>query len=203
MYKTFTDKYTESNTYVVYDGSGVAMIVDLGTPARGVVDFCRAEGLTVRYLVLTHAHFDHAEYIDEYRAAFPEADVLAHRNEVVVMTEPRANMSAVTGCRRSYGTPTVELAEGDVITLGGDEYRVLLTPGHTPGSICLYSEKQKLMLTGDTLFEGAHGRTDFMFGSDEDMRASLRRLFAMDPEITILPGHYGTSKIGDEKGRVF
>ena len=77
-------------------------------------------------------------------------------------------------------------------------FKVLHTPGHTPGSICLLDEKSKIMYTGDTLFKNSYGRVDFKYGNPLQMRSSLLRLYSLDKDITFYPGHYGKSTIGEE-----
>ncbi len=198
MYKTFTVGLLGSNTYLVYDEeSREAMIVDCGNAPRDPLGVARELSLKIKYIVLTHAHYDHAEFVDEYARLLPDAEVIVHEREVAVMTDPVANVSQFFGTPRSYGYPTRTVKEGDALALGAAEYRVLSTPGHTPGSICLYSRGERLMLTGDTLFRYGYGRTDFKYGSDLDMMASLRRLAAMDGDITILPGHGESALICD------
>lgn len=204
MYKVFSSGLLGSNSYIVWDeASREAMIVDLGNPPSQILKFARENSLTVKYLVLTHAHFDHAHFTDEFREKFPEARLLLHKEEIKVMVDPEANVSGYFGTDESYGYPDTELSEGDEIRLGETVFRVLHTPGHTPGSICLYSKADALMLTGDTLFMGGRGRCDFKYGSEEDMEKSLRRLLSMDGDTVFLSGHGYSSKIADERGRVF
>ena len=204
MYKIFSQGLLGSNTVVVWDGiTNEAMIVDCGNPVRNILAFADMNALCVRYIVLTHAHFDHAEYLSEYIKAFPLARVVAHEREIAVMSDPVSNVSAYFSTPRTYGVPDIAVREGDAITLGNMKFTVLFTPGHTPGSICLYCREEKLLLTGDTLFEGGRGRTDFKLGSEDDMRASLRRLLAMDDDIIFVSGHGMPSRIGDERGRIF
>ena len=204
MYKIFSQGLLGSNTVVVWDGiTNEAMIVDCGNPVRNILAFADMNALCVRYIVLTHAHFDHAEYLSEYIKAFPSARVVAHEREIAVMSDPVSNVSAYFSTPRTYGVPDIAVREGDAITLGNMKFTVLSTPGHTPGSICLYCREEKLLLTGDTLFEGGRGRTDFKLGSEDDMRASLRRLLAMDDDIIFVSGHGMPSRIGNERGRIF
>lgn len=204
MYKIFSRGLLDSNTVVLWDGETCeAMIVDCGNPVRDILLFLEENALRVRYIVLTHAHFDHAEYLSEYRRALPSARVVAHEREITVMSDPVSNVSAYFSTPRTYGVPDIAVKEGDVLPLGNIEFSVLSTPGHTPGSICLFCKTERLLLTGDTLFEGRRGRTDFKLGSEVDMQASLRRLLAMDADIMFIAGHGMPSRIGDERGRVF
>ena len=204
MHKIFSRGLLGSNTYLVYDDdSREAMIVDLGNPPSEVVAVAKDMHLEVRYLVLTHAHFDHAEYIEKYRQAFPLARVVAHEREVAVMVNGEANVSIYFGEPKDYGYPDMTVRHGETITLGYLKFRVIHTPGHTPGSICLYSLTEGVMYTGDTLFRGGRGRCDVKYGSEWEMADSLKRLFAMDDNIVFFPGHSVSSTIGRERERVF
>ena len=95
-------------------------------------------------------------------------------------------------------SPNRTVKGGDVLTLGATAYDVISTPGHTPGSICLYSAAERVVFTGDTLFACGYGRTDFKYGSDVEMIASLRRLSKLPADVTVLSGHGGATTIGDE-----
>ncbi len=208
MIKTFSCGLLDTNTYVVWDEKSLeCMIIDCGVEPGMVSDFVSDNGLTVKYVVLTHGHFDHAHYVEEYEKAFAEAQIVCHENERVILFDPDANLSTHLGSRRAYSCNYTYLKEGDFLTLGeksGGEwmnFQVLSTPGHTPGCICLYDEKHKIMFTGDTLFKRSYGRTDFKYGDAEQMYSSLRRLYHMDKDITFYPGHYAPSTIGEETNR--
>ena len=204
MYKCFPYGLLGSNTYVVWDeASREGMIIDAGNPTDEIKRFCDKMVISVKYVILTHAHYDHAHYVGEYRDAFPEAKICAHREEVKVMVDPVANVSTYFGVYENYGYPDLELSAGDVISIGNTVYKVIHTPGHTPGSICLYDKEAKLMFTGDTLFMGGRGRCDFKYGSEEEIAKSLHKLLEMDGDIAFLSGHGGLSYIRDERGRVF
>ena len=204
MYKAFSAGLLGSNTYVVWDKESLeCMIVDCGNPIFEPQKFIKNEGLKVKYIVLTHSHYDHAHFVSDYCDAFPEARLCAHSEEIKLLSDAEANVSMYFGTPERYPTPDTELFGGDVLSVGKSDFKVISTPGHTPGSICLYSRDEKLMLTGDTLFMCGRGRTDFKYGSEEDIRASLKKLFSMDGDILFLSGHGAPSHIGDEIGRVF
>ena len=204
-YKKFCFGNMFSNTYLVWDeDSREAMIVDCGNPADRLEDEVRALGLRVKFVVLTHAHYDHVLYLDEYRSAFSDASILIGRLDLPLLRDPEGNVSYLFGDSRAFAGADGELSEGDTLSLGECIITVLHTPGHTPGCICLYSRESELMLTGDTIFAGGGiGRTDFKYGDFETLMASLKRIRSMNPSVTILPGHGGASKIEYEKRSIF
>ena len=178
-----------SNSYLVWDTeSGDGMIIDCGARPEGLKETADGNDVNVKYLVLTHGHYDHAEYLSEYARLFPKAETVAHEAESAVLSDPMANVSVYFGPGREYQLPDRTVKEGDTLALGELIFSVLSTPGHTPGSICLYCESEQVMFTGDTLFSAGYGRTDFKLGSPEDMRASLSRLFKMKG-VTFYSGH--------------
>ena len=209
MIKRFDRNAYGVNTYAVWnphtntDGRHEAMVVDAGHPPEEVVSFAEKENLQVKYIVLTHGHYDHVCYLPQYRALFPSASVICHEKESAVLGDEEANVSFLFGDPSVYQDADAKVNEGDVLTLCGKEdaemlsFKVLHTPGHTPGCICLYCASEKLMLTGDTLFDEGCGRTDFKYGNPAEMIRSLRRLYAMDPEITFYSGHGDSSIIRD------
>jgi glyoxylase-like metal-dependent hydrolase (beta-lactamase superfamily II) len=192
-----------SSVYIVYTKeSKRAMIVDCGVPIDEFIDFIVSEKLFVDYIVLTHGHFDHVDYIDKYVAIFRDAKILCHVDELKVLLDPEANLSPYIATTRVYRYPYVTVNEGDMISIGKNDeisFKIIHTPGHTPGSMCLLCEKDKVMITGDTLFKGSYGRIDFKYGSRMDMYASLCRLLSLDPEITFYPGHGESSAISKER----
>ena len=204
MYKCFSRGLLDSNVYVVWDEeSREAMIVDAGCRVSEISEFVSKKRLSVKYIVLTHAHYDHAHFAGEYKRCFEGAELCAHAKEIPVFSDYEANVSIYFGTPTSYDLPDKKLAEGSALKLGETEFKVLSTPGHTPGSICLFCESEKLMLTGDTLFMYGRGRTDFKYGSEDDISASLARLLAMDGDILFLSGHGAPSYIKNERGRMW
>ncbi len=204
MYKCFSSGLLNSNVYLVWDeNSREAMIVDAGCRVGEISEFVSKNELTVKYIVLTHAHYDHAHFVGEYKNHFAGASLCAHAREVPVFSDHEANVSIYFGTPTSYELPDKKLVEGNILELGDTAFKVLSTPGHTPGSICLYCEKEKLMLTGDTLFMYGRGRTDFKYGSESDIQDSLKRLLSMDGDILFLSGHGAPSYIKNERSRVW
>lgn len=208
MIKAFSCGLLETNTYVAWDeGTRDCMIIDCGVDPQIVQPFILENNLLVKYVILTHGHFDHAHYVEEYEKMFKDAKIVCHENEKTVLFDPEANLSPYMGTHRAYSCSYTYVREGDFIVLGNKcqgecmNFQILSTPGHTPGSICLYDESHKIMFTGDTLFKKSYGRTDFKYGNMQEMYNSLRRLYKMDKDITFYPGHYEHSTIGEETNR--
>ena len=199
MYKVFSRGLLGSNTYLVYDEKSLeGAIIDCGNPPREPLATACELGVNIKYIILTHGHYDHAEFVEEYARLLPSAEVVAHEAENAVLSDSLANVSHFFGTPRKYMCPDLAVKGGDVLTLGATAYDVISTPGHTPGSICLYSAAERVIFTGDTLFACGYGRTDFKYGSDVEMIASLRRLSNLPPDVTVLSGHGGATTVGDE-----
>ncbi|MBQ8163523.1 MAG: MBL fold metallo-hydrolase [Clostridia bacterium] len=199
MIKTFSSGLLDSNTYVVWNEALHAMIIDCGNDICKISEFIEKTGLCVDYIVLTHAHYDHIAYIDEYVEAYPKAKLICHREELCVVNDSEANLSAFFGKARSYDHEYETVDDGDIITLedeNGEEsvdFRVIHAPGHTPGCICFFNEKDRIMFTGDVLFAEGYGRTDLKYADPEKMRSTLYKLLPRVKGVKIYPGHGDTA----------
>ncbi|MBO5313406.1 MAG: MBL fold metallo-hydrolase [Clostridia bacterium] len=191
-----------SNTYIVWSRyGGECMIVDCGAKAECVNKIIEENKLRVKYIVLTHGHYDHADYIEEYIQLFKGAVIACHEDEIRVLYDVEANLSYWGDRAREYRADFTLLKDGDTLTLEKDTSRclsleVIHTPGHTPGSICLYSRENRIMLTGDTLFDRCYGRFDFKYGSFDMLMSSLEHLRSIDGSTVIYPGHDKKSTLG-------
>ena len=199
MIKKIDGGLLDSSVYIVYtEESKRAMIIDCGVPIRKITDFVRQEGLCVDYIVLTHGHFDHVDYIDKYAATFRDAKILCHVDELKVLLDPEANLTPYITTSKSYDYPYITVNDGSLISIGENDkitFKIIHTPGHTPGSMCLLCEEERLLITGDTLFKNGYGNTGFKYGNRVNLQASLVRLLSLDPDITFYPGHGEISKI--------
>ncbi len=185
-----------ANTYIIYDEkSNEAAMVDPGGMADKLMS--ETQDVNLKYIILTHAHFDHIGALEEV-AEKTGAEVVIHELEAHALTDPRYNLSTLAGVPENKRGADITVKEGDLIKLGDTEIKFIHTPGHTPGCMCIFVGDDDL-ITGDTLFYGSIGRTDFEGGSFAQMKESLERLASFDDEITIYPGHGEESTIGFEK----
>lgn len=178
-------------------------IVDPGADAEDIVAFCAARRLRPALIALTHGHFDHIGAIPGLLARWPDLPVhLASADAALAFSRANAWPPHYAPVTRP-ATLVEDLAEGATLSAAGLSARVLATPGHTPGSVCFLFAPEAagaapLLLSGDTLFAGSCGRTDFPGGSMAEMTASLARLAELAPETEVVPGHGLSTTIARE-----
>jgi hydroxyacylglutathione hydrolase len=176
------------------------LIVDTGLDDRDLVAYLAHHQLTPVAVVLTHGHADHIVGLDSLRRDYPGIKVYIHKLDATMLTDPQANLSAMTGVPFTTEPADVLLEDGDMVTEAGITLRVLHTPGHTPGGICLYAEQEGILFAGDTLFADGVGRTDFPGGSSEQLIESIgAKLLGLPDETVVYPGHAMRTTIGREK----
>jgi len=172
-----------------------------------ITDYLHSKNLDCKAIVLTHSHFDHITGIAQLKQAFPKAKIAIHKSEIAELANPPGPMGEAV--IRFFGElflldevasqPPADIALYDGATLdcvvgpdlGGENWKVISTPGHTPGSICIYNEKEKVLISGDTLFDyGGYGRTDMAGGDEGQIMHSLAMLRDRIPSGThVYPGH--------------
>ena len=193
------------NTYLLYNEHKDCIIIDPGCydeEERGFLsDFISQKQLTPRFLLNTHCHLDHVfgnKYVAETYGLTP----YIHELE-----KPLLDYAPISGLQYnlpfdSYSGPLCYLQEGELIRLGDDVLKVLFTPGHSPGSISFYCEKQSFVVSGDVLFHRSIGRTDLPGGNHETLIESIReQLFVLPDHTEVYSGHGGKTSIGTEKSQ--
>lgn len=189
----------QTNCYYLYEeGGSKALVFDPADRGEFLYQKLKEKGLTVAAVLLTHAHFDHVLGCDELKK-LSGAKVYACREEQPLCEDPMLNVSQMFG--RPVTVKVDEyLADGTVLEVGGMEFKLIATPGHTAGSCCYYFEKDKILISGDTLFEGSVGRTDFPTGSGATLIRSIKeKLLCLPDDTAVYPGHEGFTTIGDEQ----
>ncbi len=185
----------ETNCYIVSDEkTGETLVIDPADEPDRILDLC--EGLTIKYIVLTHAHFDHAGAVPEVKEA-TGAKIAFHPSDERAYFSV-AEQAALWGFESvPMPKPDILLSDGDELAVGSTTLRVIHTPGHSPGCICLLADG--VLFSGDTLFLGSVGRTDLPGGSFDELRASFRRLMGLPPDTVVFPGHGPSTTINAER----
>ncbi|MEO0630201.1 MAG: MBL fold metallo-hydrolase [Planctomycetota bacterium] len=189
----------QTNCYTVQCANEL-WIVDAGFEPEPLLELVADTGLTPTKLILTHAHPDHIAGVPAVLERHPGTPVLIHEAEQRWLTDANLNLSALMGKPLTIDAPDGTLAEGDTLTLGTSTWRVLHTPGHSPGSISLACDQVPVVIAGDALFAGSVGRTDFPNGSPDVLAESIRsKLYTLPDNTTVFPGHGPSTTIGHEK----
>jgi len=199
----FTFNPFEENTYIISNEHKECWIVDPGMfddrEKKVMIDFIESKQLVLKGIINTHAHIDHILGIqaltDKYNIPFR-----LHRDELPVLNRG-SETAAMFGFRfNEVPTPTSFIKEGEPLMLGDDEIKVLLTPGHSPGSISFYYPKGNWVIAGDVLFSGSIGRTDLPGGNFDVLINSIRtQLFPLPGDTKVLSGHGPATTIGEEQ----
>lgn len=187
MIKTFAAGPVSADTYILKDDiTGDTAVIDCGECTDEIADALKGEN--VKYILLTHGHFDHINGVYELKKLFPEARIAIHSLDAVCLSDDLLSLG------RGFGIACNEKCEADIILYDNDtlpfadsEIKVLHTPGHTKGGVT-YAYKNNLF-TGDTLFCRSVGRTDFPGGSFPVLHASVVRLFELEGDYKVYPGH--------------
>lgn len=187
----------EENCYIIGDSkTKQAIVVDPGDEPDRIIDLIKENGFEVKSIICTHAHFDHLGAIGDIKKA-TGAKILIN-NEDIELYEKVKDQAVFWGYELDdMPEPDGFLNEGDKVKVGNLAFKVLHTPGHSPGGICLYGEG--IVVTGDTLFQGSVGRTDFQGGDITKLKESFRRLLDLPEDTTVLSGHGSETTIGREK----
>lgn len=181
----------DTNCYIVSSEKGNAFIIDPADSADEIKDALRRDDLAAKFIVNTHGHIDHIK-----ADAVLSLPVYIHSLDAEIISDPQKNhMISFFGGFEPV-VPERLLEEGDLIKLDELTFKVIHTPGHTHGCICIYGEG--VLFSGDTLFKNGIGRTDIPRSSATDMENSLKKLSALDPDTVVYPGHGPKTSIRSE-----
>lgn len=201
--RSFTFNPLQENTYIIYNEEKDCLVVDpgcyFGNERRELQEFIEKYALLPKSLLNTHCHLDHV-FGNDFVSKTYLLDLHIHPLE-----KPVLDYAPTSGIQwgfpfGNYKGPLVYIREGEEISLGSDRLKILFTPGHSPGSICFYCEKQSFVIGGDVLFMESIGRTDLPGGDHETLLASIQtELFVLPDNTVIYSGHGPTTTIGHEK----
>ncbi len=198
--KTFVAGPVQANNYLVYDeASKEALLIDCSDYVAEIVDFVREHSLNVKYILLTHGHFDHVLGVNEMKKAL-NAKVYVHEGDMEQVLHTREIMMMFGLPFDGVVNPEIDgsLANAGMMTFSGEEIKIIETPGHTPGCVCYMIGD--IIFSGDTLFKGSLGRTDLPGGDFRAITHSLKEvLFKLNDNVKVYPGHGDPTTIGYEK----
>ncbi|MBK5278462.1 MAG: MBL fold metallo-hydrolase [Bacteroidia bacterium] len=201
--KTFVFNPFSENTYIVYDDTLAGVVIDPGCyemeEKNELDDFIKNKKLNIKYLLDTHAHIDHVlgnyHVKEKYKVPF-----LMHKKDESVLKAVKAYAPNYGFVNYTEALPDKFLEEGDEVTFGDSKLSVLFLPGHAPGHIGFYNEKEKILIGGDVLFQGSIGRTDLPGGNHETLISSIhQKLFVLPDDVVVYPGHGSPTTLGEEK----
>lgn len=191
------DLYT--NMYVVADEKTKdGILIDAGAGTDKIIDYIDFMEIKLRYIILTHCHADHISGLKALRKEYPRVPIVINEDDKKGMTDPTINQCEILGVDNNYIEADLVVKEGDVIKFGELEAKIIHTPGHTAGSMCILINDA--LFSGDTMFKHIYGRTDLKTGSEREIMWSIKDKLLQLPDDTIVyPGHGLTTIIREEK----
>jgi hydroxyacylglutathione hydrolase len=201
--RSFTFNAFQENTYVVFDETNEAVIIDPGCYSKEEMQqldgFIESSGLSIKYLLNTHCHIDHVlgnnHVKEKYNVPF-----LIHQKDLPVLKAVKSYASNYGFPLYSEALPDGFVTEGDKIEFGASSLEVIFLPGHAPGHVGFYNLGEKILLSGDVLFSGSIGRTDLPGGDFNTLIESIhQKLFVLPADVAVYSGHGRPTTIGKEK----
>jgi len=193
----------QTNCFCVRQNDEVpeCLIIDPGMGAEVLVQMLKENEYTPVEILLTHGHADHIGGVESLRQHWPGVRVSIHKDDAGMLTNPADNLSLMAGVMVQARPAEVLLNSEDIYyEAAGLRFKVLHTPGHTPGGICLYASDEDILFAGDTLFAGSVGRSDFPGGDHRMLIDMIRQKLLILPEqTTVYTGHGPATTIGNEK----
>ncbi len=194
--KPITGGMFESLSYLIGE-NGKGLLIDAGVSAEKVMQVASELNISIEKIILTHGHIDHVAELDNI-VEKTNARVYIHIDDELALTDARFNVSAYAGDVKTFKSKAEVLRDGSVVKLGELEFKIIHTPGHTPGSICI--QVNNSLFSGDTLFNSGYGRVDLPNGSFEDIyRSIVDRLFPLPDNMDVYPGHGIKTTIAAER----
>lgn len=189
----------QTNCYLIIDPKAQeSIIIDPGDDADYVIRIIQDEKVTPTKIIATHGHFDHILSVLELKLAFNIPFYANLKDEFLIKTAKKRAEHFLPNQADLVSPIDHNLTNKTIIKVGDSDLKVIETPGHTPGSICLYNKELKILFSGDTLFKEGVGRTDLSYSSNADLIKSLKRISSLSKNTTIYPGHGDSTILGKE-----
>lgn len=185
------------NCYILGDeDTNKGAVIDPGGSVEEILKTIREHELNIEYIILTHAHGDHIGGVPQLKN-LTNAKVIAHKDEKELLNDKEKNLTSTMSCGVVEIDADEYVKDGEILKLGNLDLKIIHTPGHTPGGMCILVDN--IMFSGDTLFAGSMGRCDLFGGNYDEMQKSLKKLSKLDDEITVFSGHGPATRLGVEK----
>jgi len=196
--KTLTLGAFQTNCHIFLDETtGEAVLFDPASEPDRIIDYIKSNGINVKYIILTHTHIDHIDGLDKVKA-YTDAQVVVHESEKDMLNDDNEVMAYLLNTNAPKARADITVSDGDILDLGENKLKILHTPGHTVGGICICCGDT--LFSGDTLFFESIGRTDFKGGSHTQLIKSItEKLMTLDEETIVYPGHGRATTIMYEK----
>lgn len=193
--KRFTSKMLGANTYILFNNNH-GVVIDPCTKVDIVKEFCLNNNIKIQLIILTHCHIDHTLYLNEYISEF-NVPFAIHRDGNRCNMDENLNGSRLFGMKKSFRSADLILNDGFKILIGEHTAEIIWVPGHSEGSVCIYADK--MLISGDTLFNLSIGRSDLPGGNQHKLKNSLQKLMNLPEDTIVYPGHGSFTTIKFEK----
>ncbi|MFO7815743.1 MAG: MBL fold metallo-hydrolase [Halanaerobiales bacterium] len=194
-----------TNCYLIGKKNSKAIVIDPGDDINKIMDMINKNDVKVKKIVNTHGHFDHISANQELKEK-TGAKIYIHESDSEALINPNKNLSTHLGKNNHLKLDKADytINEGDIIKIEDYKFEVLHTPGHSPGSICLFDGDNKVLISGDTIFSMGVGRTDFPGSSQAELIDSIEnKILPLPEDVEVYPGHGQATKIGEFKVKVW
>lgn len=194
--KVFESKFFPENCYAAITDDGV-FLVDPGEYTDKLREFVLKNAEKIKFILLTHRHFDHVVAVAQIIKDCPDAKVVIHEKDAGGLTDSSVSLAERFDALQQSVCPDILVSEGSVVEMGGTVIKVLHTPGHTAGSVCYHVGDN--IFCGDTIFKGSCGRTDLPSGNSAELTNSLQRLKNLPFDAKLYPGHNDVTTLSYER----
>jgi glyoxylase-like metal-dependent hydrolase (beta-lactamase superfamily II) len=189
----------ETCCYIISNSENECAVIDPGGDADKISEKIKSLKLSLKYILITHSHFDHIEGLEKLKDLYNDVQIVCHKTCGERMQSPQLNLGNMLGVKIKTPPPDRTICDGDIITLGDVSIKSIFLPGHAPGHMVYYIEDENILFSGDTLFNGSLGRTDFEGCSFSDLATGIKeKLLTLSEKTIVYPGHGPETIIKDE-----